>query len=53
MSNPQPTFEIAFGAIQRPADGEEEPGLHWFDVTGDAGDDQKYGLSISNDAKYS
>ena len=30
-----PTYEIAFGAIQRPADGEEEPGLHWFDVSGD------------------
>ena len=53
VTNPQPTYEIAFGAIQRPADGEEEPGLHWFDVTGDAGDDQKYGLSIINDAKYS
>ncbi|NLA57999.1 MAG: alpha-mannosidase [Firmicutes bacterium] len=52
VSNPQPTYEIAFGVIQRPADGEEEPGLHWFDVTGDC-ENARYGLSIINDAKYS
>jgi alpha-mannosidase len=53
VSSPQPTYEIAFGAIQRPADGEEEPGLHWFDVSGDSKENAKQGLAIINDAKYS
>ena len=54
VKDPQPTYEIQFGAISRPADGEEEPGLHWFDVSngyesGNAG----RGLAIINNAKYS
>ena len=54
VDNPQPTYEIQFGAIQRPADGEEEPGLHWFDVSGEAEcGGQERGLAIINDAKYS
>lgn len=54
VKNPQPTYEIQFGAIQRPADGEEEPGLHWFDVSdGDSVNDTGRGLTIINDAKYS
>lgn len=53
VENPQPTYEIQFGVIERPADGEEEPGLHWFDVSGKTSNGQKRGLAICNDAKYS
>ena len=54
VDNPQPTYEIQFGVISRPADGEEEPGLHWFDVSGEAEcGGQERGLAIINDAKYS
>lgn len=50
VADPQPTYEIQFGALPRPANGEEEPGLHWFDVTGG---DAAHGLTVLNDAKYS
>lgn len=52
VTAPQATYEIQYGAFARPANGEEEPGLHWFDVTGAAGADT-CGLAILNDAKYS
>lgn len=53
VQEPKVTYEIQFGTIERPANGEEEPGLHWFDVSeGNAGS-KIYGLSILNDAKYS
>lgn len=54
VEQPRASYEIQFGAIERPVDGEEEPGLHWFDVSGNSpsiGDGA--GLSIINDAKYS
>lgn len=51
---PKATYEIAYGTIERPPSGDEEPGQRWFDVTGiheRSGD--AYGLSILNDAKSS
>lgn len=54
VSQPLPTYEIQFGAISRPANGEEEPGLQWFDVSdGNATATSGHGLSILNDGKYS
>jgi alpha-mannosidase len=48
------TYETPYGHIQRFANGEEEPGQSWIDLSGvsrDTGD--LYGLSILNDGKYS
>ena len=48
------TYEIPYGHIQRPANGEEEPGQSWVDVTGvGRGDDRLFGLSLLNNGKYS
>lgn len=35
VENPKAYYEIPFGVIERPADGEEEPGLGWTAVKGD------------------
>ena len=48
VKDPLVTYEIPYGHIQRPANGEEEPGLRWLDVS-----DQSGGLCLANDAKYS
>ena len=48
VENPQAYYEIPFGVIQRPADGEEEPGLNWVAVKGENG-----GFALVNDATYS
>jgi alpha-mannosidase len=54
------TYEIPYGTIERPANGEEEPGQRWVDVSGrlrrspaagDAGTD-RFGLAVHNDGKY-
>jgi alpha-mannosidase len=48
------TYEIPYGHIVREANGEEQPGQSWIDITGtikETGD--RYGLSIANNAKYS
>ena len=48
------TYEIPYGHIERPGNGEEEPGQSWIDVSGvsrSTGD--LYGMSILNDGKYS
>ena len=52
VSAPHATYEVQFGALGRPAEGEEEPGLQWFDVTGTA-PGGPCGLAVLNDAKYS
>ncbi|MHB1000109.1 MAG: alpha-mannosidase [Armatimonadota bacterium] len=48
VQNPVATYEIPYGHINRPANGEEEPGLTWVDVSND-----KYGFTLVNDSKYS
>ena len=48
------TYEVPYGHIVREANGEEEPGQSWIDITGihpETG--KKCGLSLLNDSKYS
>ena len=48
------THEIPYGSIERRANGDEEPGQSWVDVTGiHASSGRVYGLSLINDGKYS
>ncbi len=48
------TFEIPYGHIERFANGEEEAGQGWVDVSGSARDtNELYGFSLLNDSKYS
>jgi len=57
VESPEVTYEIPYGYIKRPNNGEEEPGLRWIDVTGIVkNSDQKhikYGLSLINDCIHS
>ena len=46
--NPKAYYEIPFGVIERPADGEEEPGINWTAVKGDNG-----GYALINNNTYS
>ncbi len=48
VENPEAYYEIPFGVIQRPADGEEEPGLTWTAVKGRSG-----GYALLNSNTYS
>ena len=58
LLDPVATYEMPYGAIERPANGEEEPGQRWIDVSGKApgdltgGDDLDLGLAVLNDGKY-
>jgi len=45
------TFEVPYGAITRPATGEEEPIQGWMDLSGTI-DGQGAGLALINDSKY-
>lgn len=46
--------EIPYGTIERAANGDEQPGQAWVDVSGQGkGFDGIYGLALANDAKYS
>lgn len=45
---PRAYYEIPFGIIERPADGEEEPGYRWFALG-----DGKNAYAILNSEKYS
>ena len=51
VENPKSTYEIAFGAIVKPTDNEENPGQRWIDVDGDH-NGSTYGLAVINSAKY-
>lgn len=48
LEDPKAYYEIPFSVMERPADGEEEPGLMWV-----AARDEKQGFAILNDNKYS
>jgi alpha-mannosidase len=65
VDEPVATYEIPYGAIQRPPNGEEEPGQRWIDVSGRLTDARggkvgngsatgasMFGLAVLNDAKY-
>lgn len=45
------TYEAPYGHIVREANGDENPGQRWIDVSGNL-DGLEYGLSVINDAKY-
>ena len=47
--NSRADFEIPYGFITRPADGNEVPAIRWVDLTDESG---TYGLSLLNDSKY-
>ncbi|MDQ3459520.1 MAG: alpha-mannosidase [Deinococcota bacterium] len=48
------TFDIPYGHIGRFANGEEEPGGTWVDLSGTSrGSGELYGFSLLNDSKYS
>lgn len=47
LNRPEATYEIPFGAVARPTDGQDVPALRWADVSGD-----DYGISLLNDGKY-
>ena len=52
--SPVATFEIPYGHLVRPANGEEVPGQSWVDVSGRLmGGGGAGGLSVLNDGKYS
>lgn len=55
VEEPKPTYEIPYGFIEKEADGKEEPGQQWLDVSGlvDGKVGLQYGLAILNDSKYS
>ncbi|MHB0859450.1 MAG: alpha-mannosidase [Anaerolineae bacterium] len=40
-------FEVAFAGLERPATGDEVPGLRWSDIS-----DAEYGFSVLNNGKY-
>ncbi len=48
VTDPKAYYEIPFGVIERPADGEEEPGLMWTAVKG-----TDRGFAILNNDTYS
>jgi alpha-mannosidase len=52
VTNPRSFYEIPYGTIERPCNGEEEPGLNWIAVCGASGDEPR-GLALLNDGKYS
>ncbi len=51
VQSPVPVYETAYGFIERTANGDEDPGQRWIDMSGKRGD-QVYGLTVVNDAKY-
>lgn len=48
VEDPRAYYEVPFGVIERPTDGEEEPGLTWTAVCGKGG-----GYAVVNDNTYS
>jgi alpha-mannosidase len=51
VQNPRPTYEIAYGYKVRQANGNEDPGQRWIDLSGKRAG-KEYGLAVINDAKY-
>jgi alpha-mannosidase len=56
LESPIATYDLSYGSIERPCNGEEEPGQQWLDVSGYAidasGTKQSYGMALLNDCKY-
>lgn len=47
VRNDSATYEIPYGAIQRPSCGEEQVAQKWADIS-----DRQYGVSLLNDSRY-
>ncbi|HEU5203472.1 MAG TPA: glycoside hydrolase family 38 C-terminal domain-containing protein [Candidatus Limnocylindrales bacterium] len=45
-------YEIPYGVVERPPNGEEEPGQRWVDASGQLAGAGTFGLALLNDAKY-
>lgn len=53
VSDPKATYEIPFGSIRRPANGQEVPALRWADLSGDrVGAKGACGITMVNADKY-
>jgi alpha-mannosidase len=52
LTDPTATYELPYGHLERPADGAEEPGQSWVDVSGELPGGKRAGLTVVNDAKY-
>ena len=48
VNNPEAFYEIPFGVIKRPCDGEEEPGIRWTAIKG-----SNRGFALLNNNTYS
>jgi alpha-mannosidase len=51
IESPVATYETPYGFIVREANGNEDPGQRWIDVTGRK-EGKTFGLTVINDAKY-
>jgi alpha-mannosidase len=47
VSSPFATYEIPYGIIRRPSEGEEHVAQKWVDIS-----DDNYGISLLNDSRY-
>ncbi|MBZ5586229.1 MAG: alpha-mannosidase [Acidobacteriia bacterium] len=47
VRDPKPTYEVPYGHLEREANGDEDPGQRWVDLSGGG-----RGLTVINDAKY-
>lgn len=53
LQQPKATYEIPFGTIERPTDGQEVPGQRWVDVSGRVpGVGAVHGLAVATDSKH-
>ena len=52
LANTVATYDAAYAVATHPADGAENPGQKWLDVTGELKGFGSYGLSLINDSKY-
>ena len=52
LRNTVAAYEIPYGVVERPPNGEEEPGQRWVDASGELEGSGRFGLSVLNDAKY-
>ncbi|NOZ63510.1 MAG: alpha-mannosidase [Caldiserica bacterium] len=50
ISSQTNTAEIPYGAIERPANGMEEPMLQWVEVSETCGKNKKYGVSLATNS---
>ena len=52
IDSPKALYEIPYGVISRPTDGEEHPGQRWVDLRGTLRGGREAGLLLLNDSKY-